>query len=272
MRVKINDVKHLPEWALTPAVLTVAGYDPSSGAGITADLEVFRDHGVQGVSAVTALTVQSRRGVRRVDPVSPSLLLETLELLSKDVKIAGVKIGMLATAQLASVVTKFLLETRIPADKVVLDPVIRSSSGSELLDSEGLRLMREEMLPRVGWVTPNLEEAAALCQEETFGRERVPELARRIQQIAGSTLNVVVTGGHLDPPDDFLLEADGRETWFPGTRVEARSIHGTHGTGCVFSSALLCRLVLGDGPIEAVRGAKQAVVKRLLGQPSPGSP
>lgn len=271
LRANLNDVKKMHESALTPAVLTIAGYDPSSGAGVTADLEVFRDHGVPGVSAISALTVQARSGVRRVEPLKSALLLETLELLAKEVGIAGVKIGMLATAELARTVTKFLLQTQIPREKVVLDPVIRSTSGAELLDSEGLQLLRQELLPLAGWVTPNVDEAAALSGEETSGREKVPELARRIAQLGGSGLNVVVTGGHLDPPDDFLLEAGGRETWFPGTRVEPTSLHGTHGTGCVFSSALLCRLVLGDGPMEAVRAAKEAVVRRLLAQPAAGT-
>jgi len=271
---KSNDVKHLPKSAIVPAVLTIAGYDPSSGAGITADLEVFRNHGVLGVSAVTALTVQARSGVRRVEPVNDALLLETLELLAEEVEIAGVKIGMLATANLARAVTKFLSSAGIPPNRVVLDPVILSSSGAELLDAEGVRVIREEMLPRIGWVTPNVDEAGALAGNAAPNREKVPELARRIQdqgtrsgqQEPGSGLNVVVTGGHLESPDDFLLEAGRQGTWFPGTRVEAASVHGTHGTGCVFSSALLCRLVLGDDPVQAVRGAKQYVTQRLLGQ------
>jgi hydroxymethylpyrimidine/phosphomethylpyrimidine kinase len=263
------------ESTLAAAVLTIAGYDPSSGAGVTADLEVFRDHGVPGVSAVTALTVQARSGVRRIEPANPALLLETLELLSTDVKIAGVKIGMLATSELAKAVTKYLSRSGISRNRIVLDPVIRSSSGAQLLDSEGVKVLREQMLPLVGWVTPNLDEALALSQEATSSPKTVPEQARRIAQFGGSGLNVVVTGGHLDPPNDFLLETggdtSGRETWFPGTRVEATSIHGSHGTGCVFSSALLCRLVLGDGPLEAVQAAKASVVRRLLGQPTAGS-
>jgi len=261
----------MPESALTPAVLTIAGYDPSSGAGVTADLEVFRNHGVLGVSAVTALTIQARSGVRRVEPVHPALLLETLELLSNQVEITGVKIGMLARVELAATVTKFLSSSRIPRERVVLDPVIRSTSGAELLDPEGVRLLCDELLPRVGWVTPNVDEAAVLAEKETSDRENVPELARRIAKMGAPGLNVVVTGGHLDPPDDFLLEAGGVETWLPGTRVEATSPHGTHGTGCVFSSALLCRLVLGDAPVDAVRGAKEAVVRRLLDRPTGGS-
>jgi hydroxymethylpyrimidine/phosphomethylpyrimidine kinase len=93
-------------------------------------------------------------------------------------------------------------------------------------------------------------------------RAGVPALAR-LHQAEAAGLNVIVTGGHLDPPDDYLLEAGGRETWIAGRRVEARGIHGEHGTGCVFSSALLCRVALGDAPADAVRGAKAWVLKRL---------
>jgi hydroxymethylpyrimidine/phosphomethylpyrimidine kinase len=266
LRSKGNNVKEMAGSAITPAVLTIAGYDPSSGAGVTADLQVFASYGVFGVSAVTALTVQARSGVRRVEPVSARLLQETLDLLGKEVKIGGVKIGMLGRAELVEVVTTFLCSLAIPRERVVLDPVIRSSSGAELIDVEGVRRVREEMLPRVGWVTPNVEEAWVLAGEAggVVG-DRVPEVARRMAKMGQGGLNVVVTGGHLEPPDDFLRTAEGEEVWFPGTRVEARGVHGVHGTGCVFSSALLCRLVLGDGKVEAVRAAKEAVVGRIQG-------
>jgi hydroxymethylpyrimidine/phosphomethylpyrimidine kinase len=269
LRSKINDVKEMPGSALAPAVLTIAGYDPSSGAGVTADLQVFTSHGVLGVSAVTALTVQAKSGVRRAEPVSARLLQETLELLAETGSIGGVKIGMLATAELARVVTKFLGQLGISRDRVVLDPVIRSSSGAELLDPEGVRWMREEMLPRIGWITPNVDEAGILAGKgEPVPKEEVPVVAQRLAGMGDGGLNVVVTGGHLEPPDDFLRTSEGEEFWFPGKRVEARGVHGSHGTGCVFSSALLCRLMLGDGKAEAVRGAKEAVVRRLQGMAS----
>jgi hydroxymethylpyrimidine/phosphomethylpyrimidine kinase len=287
-------VKHLVKSATVPVVLTIAGFDPSSGAGMTADLQVFQDHDFEGVAAVTALTVQPPMGVSRIEPVSAMLLRETLNsLVGGGGMVAGVKIGMLATAELVGVVAEFLRVAGIGRERVVLDPVIRASAGAELLEPEGVRRVVEELLPLVGWVTPNVEEAGALVGEGVVGRERVAEVARRIQELGGwppprrprfaardqasgsmeavkrsrrgtsSRLNVVVTGGHLEPPHDFLRTAGGAEVWIPGERVEARSRHGTHGTGCVFSSALLCRLLLGDGPAEAVRGAKAAVVRRL---------
>jgi hydroxymethylpyrimidine/phosphomethylpyrimidine kinase len=244
-----------------PVALTVAGFDPSSGAGMTADLKVFAAQGVYGVSAIAALTVQSTQGVRRVQPVEGQLLRQTLACLAEDVPIAGVKIGMLGTAEAVAAVAGFLRESGISRDRVVLDPVIRSSSGAELLEPDGVRVMREELLPAVGWVTPNLDELAVLTDEPVAGRESVPVLASRLARLGtGSGLSVVATGGHLDPPDDFLRTAGGEEIWFPGTRVATTS---THGTGCAFSSALLCRLLLGDQPAEAVAAAK-AWVRRAL--------
>jgi len=238
-----------------PVVLTIAGFDPSSGAGVTADLKVFAAHRLYGLAAITALTVQSAQGVRRFHAVSPRFLAETLECLAEDVEISGVKIGMLGAAKVLDVVGQFLAGSGIPRDRIVLDPVIRSSSGRTLLDSEGLELLQSELLPLVGWVTPNLDELAELAASEVSGQESIPVAARDLA--AGHPgLNVVVTGGHLDPPDDFLLAADGTERWFPGERIETSA---THGTGCTFSSALLAELVAGSPPPDAVARAKQYV-------------
>lgn len=242
------------------AVLTVAGFDPSSGAGVTADLKVIAAHRLYGVAAVTALTVQSTQGVRRVEGVEAGLLQETLDWLVADVAVGGVKIGMLATRANVGVVAKFLRTAGVPRGRVVLDPVVRSSSGQELLEVDGVEALRRELLPQVGWVTPNLAELEALTGMEVEGREGVQAGARRLAELVGALgnaeLNVVVTGGHAARPDDFLRRAAGEEQWFAGERVETRS---THGTGCSFSSALLCRVVLGDGPVEAVAGAKRYV-------------
>lgn len=268
----VNKYHKINELPRQTRALTIAGLDPTGGAGATADLEVMAAHGVSGTTALTALTVQSIQGVRRVAPVEPGLLSETLKCLREDVPVAGVKIGMLATAKNVEVVVEWLRKSGIPPDHVVLDPVIRASSGAELLEAEGVRRLRDDLLSQVGWVTPNLEELAALlggrpsdqADVQALDRGGIPAMARELA-LRAPGINVVVTGGHLEPPDDFLLEAGGRETWFPGRRVEAGGIHGTHGTGCVFSTALLCQLLQGAGPKEAVRGAKEWVVRRLRG-------
>ncbi|HEX3662933.1 MAG TPA: hydroxymethylpyrimidine/phosphomethylpyrimidine kinase [Acidobacteriaceae bacterium] len=258
-----------------PLALTIAGLDPTGGAGATRDLKVMAAHGVSGVTALTALTVQSTLGVKRVDPVDPGLLGDTLKCLTDAFAvsasgIAGVKIGMLATSVLVGVVADWLREAQVPRDHVVLDPVIRSSSGAELLEPAGIRRLVEELLPVVGWLTPNVDEAGALLGEAAPVREAVPEVAERIATRAPG-LHVVVTGGHLDPPDDFLRTSAGEERWFAGQRTEARGRHGTHGTGCAFSTALLCRLLRGDEPAEAVAGAKDFVVRELEDRPKSSS-
>lgn len=238
-----------------PAVLTIAGFDPSSGAGVTADLKVFAAHSLYGLAAITALTVQSTQGVRRLHAVNPGFLAETLECLAEDVEISGVKIGMLGTVEIVSVISRFLAGSGIPRDHIVLDPIVRSSSGRTLLDQAGLDLLQSELLPQVGWVTPNLDELAKLAGSEVSGRESIP-VAARLLAAAHPGLNVVVTGGHLDPPDDFLLASTGEEHWFPGRKIETTA---THGTGCTFSSALLAQLVAGSPTAETVARAKQYV-------------
>jgi hydroxymethylpyrimidine/phosphomethylpyrimidine kinase len=145
---------------------------------------------------------------------------------------------------------------RVP---VVLDPVLRSSSGRELLDAEGVSVMRERLLPLVDWVTPNLEEAEVLLERPVQRREDMVDAARALQGM-GSGLNVVVTGGHLDPPDDLLLSDGGEVLWMPGEKIASRS---THGTGCAFSSALLSRVVLGNEARDAALRAKEYVAEAI---------
>lgn len=235
-----------------PVALTIAGFDPSAGAGIAADLKVFAAHGLYGVAAITALTVQSTQGVRRVEPVSPETLRQTLHCLAEDIPLSGVKIGMLATEAVVEVIGQFLAESGVSPAKIVLDPVLRSSSGHALLSSDGVQRLKADLLPRVGWITPNTEELAILTKMPVPNREAIPKVGAQLaQQHPG--LNIVVTGGHLDPPDDFLLSADGATQWFPGQPIHTTA---THGTGCAFSSALLSHLVAGDPPPQAVEAAK----------------
>lgn len=242
-----------------PNLLTIAGFDPSSGAGITADLKVFASHQVIGLAAITALTVQSTQGVRRVDPVSPDTLRQTLDCLAEDLPISGVKIGMLATAPVVDVVADFLGNSGIPTARIVLDPVLESSSGRALLSGDGINLLKKRLLPLAGWVTPNLAELSILAGFEVSGRDSVPAVTAGLAA-RFPNLNIVVTGGHLDPPDDFLHTAQGVQQWFPGQRIETRS---THGTGCAFSSALLARLVAGDSAPQAVAAAKSYVAEAM---------
>jgi hydroxymethylpyrimidine/phosphomethylpyrimidine kinase len=249
-----------------PVALTIAGFDPGSGAGVTADLKTFSAHGIYGVACISALTVQSTLGVRAVEPLSANLVRQTLDCLVEDVSLAGIKIGMLGSSAVAAEVASFLTERSgdLARERIVLDPVLRSTSGTPLIDLNGIRIIREELLHRVGWITPNTHELAILLGEGLVDRNQVPAAAARLREIAARSgnheLNVVVTGGHLDRPDDFLLTGGGDQIWIPGERIDTNS---THGTGCAFSSALLCELISGLGPGDSVAAAKAYVTEAL---------
>jgi hydroxymethylpyrimidine/phosphomethylpyrimidine kinase len=238
-------------------VLTIAGFDPSSGAGVTADLAVMASKGMFGTSCVTALTVQSTLGVKAVHAVSADIVEDTLEWLAEDLTPAGLKIGMLANAGIVEAVGRFIAQGQ--RGPVVLDPVIRSSSGNTLLDDEGVDTMRQLLLSRVAWVTPNTAELEVLTGMRVDG---VEDVQRATRWLGGRWpgLNVVTTGGHLDVPNDFVRMADGREEWVTGERIESTS---THGTGCAFSTALMCGLVQGLDGLAAVCEAKTFVAEGI---------
>jgi hydroxymethylpyrimidine/phosphomethylpyrimidine kinase len=252
-----------PEKCTRPVALTIAGFDPGSGAGVTADLKTFAAHGIYGVACISALTVQSTLGVRAVEPLSGDLVRRTLECLAEDITLSGVKIGMLGSSIVAGEVASFLRaqSSQIPRGRIVLDPVLRSTSGTALIDANGVRVIRDELLHCVGWITPNIQELAILAGVDaaTLSRDQIPAAAARLRE-GNAELNVVVTGGHLDKPDDFLLSALGEQIWLPGERIATNS---THGTGCAFSTAILCRLVSGLKAREAVASAKAYVTDAL---------
>lgn len=235
-------------------LLTIAGFDPSSGAGVTADLAVMSAHGFFGTSCITALTVQSTLGVAAVHPVGAAVVARTLDFLVADLPPAGIKVGMLGSVEVAQEVAAFLRgwAGKVP---IVLDPVVRSSSGRDLLGAGGVEVIREQLLPVVDWVTPNVEELCLIAGNKMDTGWSVVEAAQAIRR-SNSRLNVVVTGGNLDPPDDLVLEGSVEPRWVRGTRIASSS---THGTGCAFSSALLCHLVLGETALRSVEGAKEYV-------------
>src|SRR6266853_740342 len=152
--------------ALTPPiVMTIAGFDPSSGAGITADIKTIAAHECYGVCCITALTVQSTRGVRRVEGVDPKIIRETLQEVVSDIAVDAVHIGMLGNAQVVEVVADFLGQTfpgRAGLPHIVLDPILKSSSGADLLDAAGTRILIELLIPLADVVTPNVNEAAVI--------------------------------------------------------------------------------------------------------------
>ena len=251
-----------------PVVLTIAGFDPSSGAGVTADLQVFATHGLFGTACVTAVTVQSTVGVTRVESVDPSLLHEMLNQLTSDMPPAGVKVGMLGSAAVVRVVADYLDglrdHARVP---VVVDPILRSSSGMALLEADAMRMLLEQILPSSTCVTPNRTELAALLGFDTLDSEDLVEAARELLRRTGGN-SVIVTGGEEAEPVDLVLERGQMSVWVTGEHVETLA---THGTGCAFSSALLSNMVLGDAVPEAARKAKRFVEAGLLHAPGVGA-
>lgn len=248
-----------------PIALTIAGFDPSSGAGITADLHVFAAHGLYGTAAITALTVQSTVGVAAVESTDAALLLRMLEHVSADLPASGVKLGMLGSEANVVALARFLSLAPSPVP-VVLDPVLRSSSGHNLLEPAALRRLHNDLLPLVGWVTPNWVELECLTGMRVRSFEQMRDAAEALGQLYPA-LTIVVTGGESPEPVDLLRVPGGAIQTFPGKHVETTS---THGTGCAFSAALLARLIAGDAPAQAVSRAKAYVTEALRSAPGVG--
>jgi hydroxymethylpyrimidine/phosphomethylpyrimidine kinase len=255
-----------------PVVLTIAGFDPSSGAGITADIKTIAAHGCYGVACITAMTVQSTAGVRRVEAVDPTLVTETLEELADDIPIAAVHIGMLGSAKVVRAVAEFLGrrsgETGLPntspnrLPKIVLDPILKSSSGADLLDSAGTRLLIEKLIPLADVVTPNVDEAAVLTGLKVTDLDEMRAAAAKLHQMGAAAL--VITGGHLEKAIDLLsfttTKGGVEEEVF---RAERQHSNSTHGTGCAFSTAMACHLALDRGLAEAALLAKTYVTAAI---------
>src|SRR5271156_1779483 len=238
-----------------PVVLTIAGFDPSSGAGITADVKTIAAHECFGVCCITALTIQSTQGVRRVAGVDPRLIAETLQELVSDLIVEAVHIGMLGNEKVVGVVADFLAEARLP--HVVLDPILKSSSGADLLDAAGTRLLIERLIPLAELITPNLDEAGVLTGKAVTNLDQMHEAAARLHALGAA--NVVVTGGQLEKATDLLSFSGARGKEQEVFKADRQGSSSTHGTGCAFATALACHLAHGRGLPEAVLLSKAYV-------------
>ena len=256
-----------------PVVLTIAGFDPSSGAGVTADVKTIAAHGCYGVACITALTVQSTAGVRRVEPTDAAMVKETLEELDADLDIAAVHIGMLGSGKVVRAVADFLevagktggaspLAGRARLPNVVLDPILRSSSGAELLDPAGARLLVERLVPLADVITPNLDEASALTGHQVKDLDEMRAACARLHQMGASA--VVITGGHLEKAIDLLSFPTGKGIEQEVFKAERQESSSTHGTGCAFATAMACHLALERGLAEATLLAKTYVSAAII--------
>jgi hydroxymethylpyrimidine/phosphomethylpyrimidine kinase len=242
-----------------PVVLTIAGFDPSSGAGVSADIKTIAAHGCYGIACITALTVQSTTGVRRVEAVSARLVRETLDELVADLEPAAVRIGMLVSAPIVDAVADFLEARSLP--HVVLDPVIRATSGLELLDAKGVERLTRRLLPAATVVTPNIDEAARLTGKPVTNLAEMKAAALELHRMGAKV--VVVTGGHLERAVDLLSVAGKAGPEQSEFASERQTTTSTHGTGCAFATALATNLALGRPIPDAVVLAKAYVTQAI---------
>ena len=232
------------------AVLTIAGSDPTGGAGLQADLKVFKSFGVYGFSVVSAITAQNTLGVDSVFPVDRDSFEKQLRVLLADIRPDAIKIGMLYSTWAVDILEELFSQNG--SRNVVIDPVTVSSSGMSLVDEGTLDLIRSKLFPLSRIITPNIYEAAVITGimiEETNG---IKEAARSLKSMGPEV--VVITGGHL--------EGKAVDLYFDGTFhvIEGEKIKGEyHGTGCSFSSAVTALLALNYTPLESVRKAKEFV-------------
>ncbi|WAM48508.1 bifunctional hydroxymethylpyrimidine kinase/phosphomethylpyrimidine kinase [Vreelandella venusta] len=234
-------------------VLTIAGSDPSGGAGLQGDLKTFSALGVYGTNVITAVIAQNTCGVASVYPVSPHAIREQLENLINDVALDAVKIGMVASREVAEVIADVLRQNR--PRWIVLDPVMVAKSGDILVDDAGIRAVRDILVPLADVITPNLPEAAVLLDAES------PDSLDDMEAMLPALVElgapyVVLKGGHLrgDTCPDLLATPDGH-TWLPASRIDTDNLHGT---GCALSSAITA--CLAKLPADAAPNApKQAI-------------
>jgi hydroxymethylpyrimidine/phosphomethylpyrimidine kinase len=237
-----------------PIALTIAGSDPSGGAGIQADLKTFAARGVYGASVITALTAQNTQGVTGIHDVPPPFITAQIDSVFSDLDVRAVKIGMVARRDAIEAIVAGLDRWSPPA--VVADPVMVATSGDRLLAPDAIDALRDRLIPRATVITPNLPEAAALLDDAIATTETaIVDQGRRL--LALGCRAVLIKGGHGDGPEsvDYLI-GSGFTVRLAAPRIATRN---THGTGCSLSSAVAAGLAKGEALEGAVRAAKAYV-------------
>jgi len=243
-------------------VLSIAGSDSGGGAGVQADIKTITSLGAHALTVITALTAQNSLGVSAIHPIPPGFIACQIKAIVEDRPPHSVKVGMVFTAGAVKTVSRMIAAYRL--SPVVVDPVLRASTGRLLLEPDAIRLLRDRLLPLATVVTPNLHEAELLTGKRV---RTLREMERAALEIFRMGPRVVIKGGHLKRESSDLL-FDGKDlTVFPGKKIVSTS---THGTGCVFSSALATFLALGKNLNEATQSAHDLVRKAIRGGYSAG--
>ena len=232
--------------------LSIAGSDSSGGAGIQADIKTMTMNGVYAMSAITALTAQNTTGVTAILEATPEFLQQQIDAVFTDIRPDAVKIGMVSSAALISVIAERLRAYQ--AAHVVVDPVMVATSGARLIDEDAVATLQKELLPLAEVATPNIPEAEVLSGRAIRSQEDMVEAAKAISETYGCA--VLCKGGHNLNDANDLLYAGGQYHWFHGKRIDNPN---THGTGCTLSSAIAANLAKGFALEDAVRRAKDYI-------------
>lgn len=240
---------------IQPVTLTIAGFDPTSGAGITADIKTFATFNCYGLAVTTAITVQDTSKVYSYTPLKADIIKKQLEILSNDIKIDSIKIGMLASKEIVLVVVDFLKSYK--PKHVVIDPVLYSTSGYLLLETEAKDLIIDSLFPLATLITPNLIEASLLAKKEVKNLSQAKVVAKKLYDSSKSA--ILIKGGHLTgSPVDLLYDG------YIYKKFKAkRNIFSAHGTGCALSSAITANLACGDDLISSIEKAKDFITNSL---------
>ena len=246
----------------TPVTLTIAGSDPSGGAGLQADLKTFHQHGTFGTSAITLLTVQNTQKVSEVKMVETDFVVAQLNAVLEDLPVVAAKTGALGSAEMIAAVAREAAAFSFP---LVVDPVMISKHGTPLLAESAHETLKSELLPQAFLVTPNLEEAAALTGIKVDSIESMRDAAKAIA--AFGSRHVLIKGGHLEGEAIDILLCDDQFHQFNSARLKTKH---THGTGCVTSAAITANLANGLSIVAAVEAAKKFITKAIETNPGLG--
>lgn len=237
-------------------ILTIAGSDCSGGAGIQADIKTITAHKMYAMSAITALTAQNTTGVYGIYETSPEFVGQQLDCIFNDIFPDAVKIGMVSSREIIEIICTKLKEYN--AKNIVVDPVMFSTSGYNLMSEDSMDVLKNKLLPLADVITPNIFEAESLCGFKIKNKEDMITAAKEISKTL--ECQILIKGGHLIDSADDLLYYNGNAIWFNAKRIDNPN---NHGTGCTLSSAIACNLGNGLSIEDSIKNAKAYVTKAL---------
>jgi hydroxymethylpyrimidine/phosphomethylpyrimidine kinase len=237
-------------------VLSIAGWDPCAGAGLAADMKTIAAFGHYGVGVVTSVTAQNTRGIHAIYDLPMEFIAQQIESLTSDIEIHAVKVGMLGTVRTTDIVASLIQSLKLP--NVVLDPVLKSTSGTALLEKKGIPSLMQKLLPLADLVCPNMDEAAILTGGRVTDVPGMKEAAKQLVKAGAKA--AVVTGGHMGARAIDVLYDGTRFTLYDSTKLQTNN---THGAGCTFATAVSCLLARNVPIAEAVDTAKRYVSRAM---------